>query len=69
MEGLLKCHSLQGIRLEQHVQVHEWVWHFMMMFVASFECSTILWTHLEEEAFHDMTLHLGDDVNELEWTG
>lgn len=40
-----------------------------MMFIASsIECSTILWTHLEEEAFHDMPLHL-DDVDELVWTG
>ena len=39
----------------------------MMMFIASsIECSTILRTHLEEEAFHDMPLHLGNDV---EWTG
>ena len=35
----------------------------MMMFIASsIECSTISRTHLEEEAFHDMPLHLGDDV-------
>jgi len=35
----------------------------IMMFIASsIECSTIFWTHLEEEAFHDMPLHLGDDV-------
>jgi hypothetical protein len=35
----------------------------VMMFIASnIECSTILRTHLEEEAFHDMPLHLGDDV-------
>jgi len=28
---LLKCHSLQGTRLTQHVQVNEWVWHFMCL--------------------------------------
>jgi hypothetical protein len=35
----------------------------MVMFIASsIECSTILQIHIEEEAFHDMLLHLGVDV-------